>query len=441
MHLKLQCKVSRRWLLPAAITALMSGTAHAEPGDIEWNGFLNVVGGYLKKEPVKNFEGTKQYPSFQGYEHSLTFEPQTSAGLQAQKKLDEETAVTMQVYSEGDVEGYQANLKWLYLTYTPSYQSTFRIGRLGTPVYYYSDFLNVGYSYHWILPPEPVYPFDTTITGINYVYQNVWKDIEWSAEAVAGSADEYLPLIESQVTTRNNFGLAFSASTGNWLSARLMYYRADTTFDMDALDETSLNAAIEENVELGLTNLGLTPEQIAGLLPVAVAAARPKILDEDLKPVDFPMNYLTLALRAETDRWLLMSEISTIQTDTYLFADVITRYLTGGLRFGPVLYHMTVAEAKSVADDGVHEDRHYTLPEAATLEDYTDLLAARFKSTLAGSVTRNINTVSLGARIETSDNTAVKFEITRIEEQPLFDGDTYATGKNLLFRTALNATF
>lgn len=431
----------RHFILVAAITAVLSANSHAESDDIEWNGFLNIVGGVLKEDPVRDFSTSKQHPNLQGYESDFTLDSQTSAGLQAKKQLDEKTSVTLQVYSKGEMDAYQAKLKWLYLTYNPDFHSTFRIGRIGTPVYYFSDSLNVGYSYHWIQPPEPVYPFDTTLTGVDYIFQNVWNDIEWSAEALLGSSEDYLPLIESRAITRNNRGLAFTASTGNWLSFRTMYYRADTTFEMDLLNAESVNTAIEDIVETGLLNQGLTPAQVRAALPTVVAAVRPEIFDGSLDVEDFPMEYLTVALRAETERWLLMTEISTVQTDTYLFNDVITRYVTGGVRFGPVLYHLTLADGKAVANSTLKNDINYTLPQPASNDDYVDLLAARFKSTLAGTFSRNINTVTLGARIETSDNTAVKFEVMRIEEQPLFDGDTYSVGKNMLFRTALNATF
>lgn len=439
-HRHRQTRILRQVLLMTALTGIHAN-AHADNGDIEWNGFLNIIGGALKQEPVTDFNDTKQYPGFQGYESDFTFDSQTSAGLQAQKHLDEKTSVTMQIYSEGDIDNYKANLKWLYLTYSPEPHSRFRIGRIGTPVYYYSDSLNIGYSYHWVQPPEPVYPFDTTITGIDYIYEDVWRDIEWSAEVLTGSDDEYQNVVQSRIITRNNFGLAFTASTDNWLSFRAMYYRADTTFEIDTLNEDSVIAAIEAAVVDGLALRGLTPEQIQAALPAAMAAAQAKILDEDFNTADFEMEYLAFALRAETERWLLMSEVSTIQTDVYIFGDIIGRYITGGMRFGSVLYYLSLADSKPVPHDKVRQDIAYTLPENPGPVDYIDQLEASFNTTVVGSFARSIKTASVGARMEMSANTAIKIELMRIDEQPLFHGDTYSVGKNMLFRTALNATF
>jgi hypothetical protein len=323
-----------RPLLLSTALACVNANAQTDIGGIEWNGFLNIVGGVLRDSTLEDFSDSKQHPDYQGYESDFTFAPQTSAGLQAKKQLDEQTAITMQLYSEGDTDNYKANLKWLYITYTPGPHSTFRIGRIGTPVYYFSDSLNIGYTYHWIQPPEPVYPFDTTLTGIDYIYSDVWNDIEWSAEVLTGSADDYLVPIESRVTTRNNVGVAFSASTDNWLSFRAMYYRADTTFQIDTFTEEGTIAAIEEAVAAGLAAQGYTPEQIEVLLPITVEAAIPRIMDEDFNIEDFVMEYVTMAVRAETDRWLFMSEISTVQTDKYLFGDLIARYVTGACALG-----------------------------------------------------------------------------------------------------------
>lgn len=431
---------SRTLLLTLAMGTVMQNAA-AEENAIEFNGFLNVVGGILQHDPVKDFSDAKQYPGYQGYTSDMSFDPQTSAGIQAQKKLDDKLSVSMQLYAEGDIDQYQARLKWLYLTYTPNYHSTFRVGRIGAPVYYYSDFLNVGYSYHWVLPPEPAYPFDTTITGIDYVYQNVWNDIEWSTELVGGASDEYLQPIETRVITHNALGTVFTASTGDWLTFRAMLYRASTTFEMDIFKNGAIEDAIETNVEAALADRGYNQAQIDLIAPVIYDLVHPKIFNDDLDVTDFPIVYGNLALRAETARWLLMSELSSIRTDRYLFNDVITRYVTAGIHVGPALYHVTLADAREVPHKDLREDLAYTLPDTPQDADYLDLMAARLKSTLAGSIARNIETLSIGVRLETSANSAVKFEITHIKENSLFDGDTYAVGSNTLFRTALNATF
>lgn len=434
-------KLTIRSLTLALVLSFLSPQGHAEAGDIEWNGFLNVVGGLLLHDPVKDFTDAKQYPSYQGYENKLTFDPQSSAGIQAQKRLDEQSSVTMQLYAEGDIDHYEANLKWLYLTYTPTYHSTFRIGRIGTPVYYFSDYLNIGYTYHWVTPPEPVYPFDTTITGVDYVYQNAWKDIEWSAEFLGGADDEYLPLIETRVITRNAFCSVFSASKSDWLSFRAMFYRADSSFFMDVLTDERLDSTLDTEIEKALVSFGFDQSQIDALKPNLLVESRAKVDNGDLNLDDFVVSYGDIALRAETERWLLMTELSTIKTDTYLFNDVIARYLTAGYRVGPIMYHITLAEGKAVPHQDARADARYTLPENPQPSDYTDLLASRLKSTIAGSLARSLESVSIGLRFETSSNTAVKFEITHFEEKSIFDDDTYAVGSNTLFRTALNATF
>lgn len=80
-----------------------------DPGEgIEWNGFLNVVGG-------RDLHASdSDRPSFYG--DDVLFDEDTSAGLQAKKTLDGQTSVTAQLLAKG-ADGYEARLRWLYLSH------------------------------------------------------------------------------------------------------------------------------------------------------------------------------------------------------------------------------------------------------------------------------------------------------------------------------------
>lgn len=149
---------------------LASAGTDEDPGAIRWNGFLNVVAGRLRYD-TDTRDGTSR-PGYYGYEDTVTFDRQTSAALQAVKPLDDEMAVTAQVFAEGRDHNYAANLRWLYLTWQPEDHSRFRIGRISMPYYYYSDFMDVGYAYYWSLLPNDVYLYNTTVVGVNYVYSD-----------------------------------------------------------------------------------------------------------------------------------------------------------------------------------------------------------------------------------------------------------------------------
>lgn len=429
-------------LLGLALLSIATPTVSlADDSGIVWNGFLNVVGGVLKEEPVETFGDERQVPTYMAYDSHFSFDKQTSGGLQAQKRLDDKTSVTMQVFAQGDTEGYEANLKWLYITYEPTLNSSFRLGRIAAPVYYYSDYLNVGYAYHWVSPPESVYPFDTSLNGINYVYQNSWGIFDWSGELMLGGANDYFPIIEARVITRNTRGAAFNVSTGDWLHFRAMALRADGTFEVDALSPENLDIIVDMGAEAALDASGVADDLRPLVKPALIESTQAQLDNGALDLEDFPVTYGDLAILAETGRWMLMTEVITVRTDSYLYNDLVSKFVSGGVRMGNAMLHLTWSEGRANPNDAVYADRQNLTPAAPTTDAAGNVIASQIRAQLASVFLRNGESVSLGLRFETSENTAVKFEITRYEERPSFDGDTFGVGKNTLFRTALNATF
>ena len=125
----------------ALAVAIMTSNGYAE--DVQWNGFVNVIGGILKDKIALDASEGKTEPGYFNYDESFRIDQETSFGLQARKGFNNDLSITGQVFVDRNIDDYEANVTWLYLTYTPTNYSTIRIGRLGTPVYYFSDFLPV----------------------------------------------------------------------------------------------------------------------------------------------------------------------------------------------------------------------------------------------------------------------------------------------------------
>ncbi len=419
-----------------------SAVSHAEDSGIAWNGFINVVGGVLKDDTLEDFSDSEQVPGYRTYDSHFAFDNETSGGLQAQKRLDEQTSITMQLFAQGGTDGYDATLKWLYVTYEPTYHSSFRVGKLAAPLYYYSDYLNVGYAYHWVTPPESVYPFDTSLNGVDYVYQDTWGPIDWSGELMLGSSDDYFPIIGARVATRNGRGFAFNASTGDWLHFRAMALRTDATFTVDDLSPENMDRMVDYAVDQGLDLWGLPDDVQATIKPDLVTSTLAHLDNGALDLEDTPIDYGDLAIMAETGRWLLMTEVITVRSDSYLYNDLVSKFISGGVRFGDALFHVTWSVGRANPSEGAQQDRLNTTGTGDNeIDAVGDAIASQLRSRIATAFLRHAETLVVGVRVETSPNTAVKFEVSWFEELPSFTGDTYGVGKNVLFRTALNATF
>lgn len=415
--------------------------ANSEMEDVEWHGFLNVVGGTLRNSPVEDFTSAKQVPGFRGYGKDLTFDSQTSGALQASKQLDDKTAVTMQMYASGDQDNYAVAVKWLYLTYSPTANSSFRVGRIGAPVYYFSEFLNVGSAYHWISPPGTVYPFDSAVVGVDYVYQDVWRDLDWSLELTTGSSDDYVQSIDTRLISKNNLGVSLAVADGSGWSARAMAFRNDSKFVAEALSEDSIDEAVETAVDIGLAEAEIGSDLADLIRPELVAKTKERLDDGSLSLDDLQSVFLNFAVRYEREQWFLMLEAISVKNDTYLYERYHAGYLTAGIHAGSSLFHLTFQEGVQDTSSELEHDREYVPPEARNLDDYADRAANAIKVKLGGAIANHFRSASLGVRHDVSENVAIKIDITRFEEISSFSEDAYGTGSNLLVRSALNANF
>lgn len=418
-------------LLAACISLTFVQIANADES-IRWNGYLNVVGGILKDAPRNDTTTEKQYPGHGTYEHQLTFDSQTSGALQATKVLDEKMYVTAQAYAEGSTNGYDANLKWFYLTYNPDDSSSFRVGRIGMPLYFYSDFLNVGFTYQWVSPPIESYQYDTSLTGIDYVYRGVSGNFEWTAETYFGAINQFIASLNGDVNTRNTTGLNLMTVYDGWLTLRVNGLSQKATLINDALNAEDI---LDGGLAQAQSQMGLPNDLVAAIRSEALPILQRKF---DLDNVS--VKYYGVFVKADFDSLSFATEWNRSDTPSYLLNYYDSWYVTGAYRINDVLFHLTYSTVESeLAKEAVNDSN-------ATLGGFTpDALGSYFASQIGANVAaasaRKRHAVSAGVRIDTTANTALKFEVTQFEERETLPNENAGIGKNLLFRTALNVTF
>jgi hypothetical protein len=347
----------------------LPGFACADGEDLRWNGFINVVGGMLRETPYTATDDGSGPSGYRGYGDSVSLDRQTSAGLQATKPLDETLSVTAQVYAEGRTENYAANLRWLYLTWQPDAHQQLRVGRIGEPIYYYSDFIQVGYAYDWVSPPLDIYVYDPTIAGAAWQYQDVWRDWEWSTEVFGGTSDEYQAAIDAQATTRNARGIILSASTGGWLSLRAMYLRQNTDFVIEALQpELLIDGAFETAVERGQ----LTQAVADAVKPLAAPVMSDYLAEAFALRTE--AHYTQAAARADFGTWWAMVEWAELYTGDYLQNLQEAWYVAGGYRIRDITLHLTYSEYRQPLSDQARADAA-AVPASSSIADQSLWLA------------------------------------------------------------------
>ena len=125
-------------------------------------------------------------------------------------------------------EDFDANISWAYVGYDINDEWSVQAGRQRLPLFFYSDFIDVAYTYHWIRPPELSASFLDTFEGVKVAYTPTMGDWSGRFQVYFGSGDEEVTGFDAS----NEDGIGFTAKMSNdWLQLRASYFSADTAVD------------------------------------------------------------------------------------------------------------------------------------------------------------------------------------------------------------------
>ena len=180
-------------LAPSIIAAGMILGAGAQAADVRINGFISVVGGTTLSEgkdlratapsPKSTYIANK--PTTGTYDDDISFKPDTIFGLQVSSNLGEGLSVTGQITGAGG-EDFDANIAWAYLTYEFNDTWSVMAGRQRIPFFANSDFLDVGYAYHWMRPPTETDVSVDDFEGIKFQHLGYIGNWDTRAQIYAG---------------------------------------------------------------------------------------------------------------------------------------------------------------------------------------------------------------------------------------------------------------
>jgi opacity protein-like surface antigen len=184
-------------IMALLLLLLMPGLALAQQN---WSlsGFASLAAGKLADEGL-------QYQDYTDDQWDL--EGDSVLGLQLNLNLAERLSLTAQMISRGyswdDTDAFEPVLDWLFVGYQLNDAWRMRLGRMRTPLYLYSETLDVGYSYVWARPPIDVYapitlPF-SNFDGADLVYLTDWGDYSLDAQLLAGTTRRSRDTLEINV--------------------------------------------------------------------------------------------------------------------------------------------------------------------------------------------------------------------------------------------------
>ncbi|SIS18773.1 hypothetical protein SAMN05878276_3072 [Aquipseudomonas alcaligenes] len=243
-------------------------------------------------------------------------------GAQLTYGVTDTVGLTLQTTAKAYGDEWKANLEWAYLSWQSTDNLMVRVGRLRTPVYMYSESIDVGFSYPWLRLPDEVYSQVqlSNYEGADLVYNLPLSFATLSFQLAGGIAknrDYYIYDEEFDIDYDNVFGSSVSLATNDFGTFRVGYVEAD----------------INTEIAGSFTDIFGNPDT-ATLLS----------LDKDKG------KFTSVGYQYDNGTWLTANEWTSrvIENDGSNSTDSF--YLMGGRRFGDFLAHVTYAQLDE--DDG-----------------------------------------------------------------------------------------
>lgn len=373
----------------AICCALATSSASAE---VRINGFASIVGG-------KSLDSDQ---TLYGYDDDISFKNESVFALQLTADLQEKLTATAQIVARGE-NNFDADFEWAYLTYEISDELQISAGKMRAPFYRYSDFLDVGYTYRWVRPPQSVYnlPF-STYEGLSLLHTTQLGDWDSTLQVIYGSFDDNIAVVSVNGDTELNdiAGLNWTLSY-DWFSARAAYFVAETSIEIE--NDTDEGMALN-GLEQALRNSGFEDQ------------ANSIAIDED------DGAFLALGFSIDYNNILFDAEYTQFEVDNSALAKQTQYYTSLGYRMDEWLVHLTYENN----DDEHDSNRYNALPNVPPLN-------AGLNQVLEGSKAKS-NVYTIGARYNFHPMAALKVDFSRLKDDiSNTETDVVAVGVDLVF--------
>ncbi|MDO6565702.1 topoisomerase IV [Alteromonas sp. 1_MG-2023] len=382
--------------------SLMSAPIFAE---IQINGFANLIGGMTLDEDEAVYD----------YDSDFSFDPASVFGLQVRGDVSDKLSATAQLVGRGS-EDYDASFEWAYMTYMVSNNVSVSAGRIRMPLFKYSSSLDVGYSYHWLTPPDAVYGIDfNNIDGVRIDYSTYSGDWEYGAQVTFGhvEADTTISGTEAALELENVMAVSFEA-TRDWFSARTLLARGTTS-------------AVNEDFDTFVAGMA----QFGSIIPSAITAAEGFSVNEDTGV------FFEVAVDIDKYDWFVGAEFTKTEVDDAIIASNEAWYITAGMRFGKFTPHITyeVEEADNDDQAALIAALPSTIDTGDATTDATWSSIYQAATGIAADQALDVSAVTLGLRYDVEPGFALKAEVT------WYSDDLNDLNDATLLRVGANYTF
>ncbi len=361
---------------------------------------INGFGSVVAAQTLDNDE------TLYGNDNDLSFQNESRFALQVAAPIGEKFSATAQILARGEND-FDPDFEWAYVSYQAMDNLIVMAGRQRFNLYKYSDYVDVGYAYHWIRPPQGVYslPFSSG-NGLGFLYNTGLGDVDFNFtyKFLAEEISDYVP----------------SGTTG------VQPARFETT--MSHL----LNFDFTWNDFNFGANYGLVPEltyeaKELQALETALSAALPadaaEAIMSDVRVDGEKVNFFGGYAGYDPGDWFVLAEYTYYRFDeANAFSDQESFYVSAGVRVDKFTIHATYGMDENEPSSNIYQ----------TISDPT--LSATVKGAVSAQE-EDSKTYSVGVRWEVESGVALKADFTTFDDDVnnAADADLISAGIDFVF--------
>ncbi|NRA55394.1 MAG: hypothetical protein HRU23_14720 [Gammaproteobacteria bacterium] len=364
--------VKYTFTIATLILAFTFTTQAQQQSSLQFSGFGRLIAG------VSQYDNTY----VQEYNSNATIKNNSLIALQADWQIAPNLALTSQIVGYLN-DNKESGLEWLYLNYQASATTRIKLGQLRTPFFNYSDVLDVGYAYPWIVPPSEVYAsyFFSHYDGINVIRSFDYDYASTVLEAYAGTFNG--PIVQDN---------RISDVELDYLAG----FSVQTTFD---------NLTMRAAINIG--KLNHSQPRFQPSFNELRQYFEPVQLGSLIDDVELKGSYTFSQLGFSYDRldYFIKGEWTHYKHDLVLIPTSTSYYLTLGYQLNDFLFHITQANLKDSLK--LMTNTISTAPQYAMVRAiYQELIDLR--------VSGQRHSVTVGTRWDFAANMALKADVSRI---------------------------
>ncbi len=399
---------TRRNILPGIAlcgVALSLPVAAYDVEQISINGFGSIVAGQTLDSDETLY----------GNDNDLSFQNESRFALQVAAPIGEKFSATAQIMARG-ADDFDPDFEWAYLSYQATDSLIVMAGRQRFNLYKYSDYVDVGYAYHWIRPPQGVYslPFSSG-NGLGFLYNTALGDIDFNFtyKFIGEEISDYVPSGTTGIEPAN-----FKTTMSHLVNFDFTWNDLNFGANYGLVPELSYEAQAFDSLAAVLQN-----PAAAGLPSTGLTAAETEAVMSEVRADEETVNFFGTYIGYDPGAWFVLAEYTYYEfDDANAFSDQESLYVSAGVRINQFTVHATYG----MDDNDPSSDVYKTLADP--------YLQALVKGAVSQQE-EDSETYSLGVRWEVESGIALKADYTTYDDDldDAADADLISAGIDFVF--------